>query len=86
MAALIVAAAQLADLVTGLNMPAHIYERNPIAAEILASPLLSIGVKAAETLLLVSIIVIARRKSPGIALFVAICGTAAGVLGAVNNV
>lgn len=81
-------AAQLADLVTGFVARPRGWtgtEHNPLAAALLASPLLALAAKLALLALVVSTVVIVNRSHPRAALTVLIVGVAAGMVGAYSN-
>ena len=74
--------AQLADLATGL-MVAH--ELNPIAAAAAQQPILGLALKLALIAFVVAVAEICDRERPGLARFVLLIGTLAGLAGALSN-
>ena len=74
--------AQLADLVSALAVAR---ELNPIAASIVARPLLALGLKLGLVALVVAVAEICDRRRPLLARVVLVIGTVAGVLGALSN-
>ena len=80
--------AQLADLITGyVQRPSGwtSVEHNPIAATLLATPLLAVAAKAALLALVASTVAIVRPTRPRLAALVLLVGTAAGIVGALSN-
>ena len=80
--------AQLADLITGYVQRPPGWtgiEHNPIAAALLATPLLAVAAKAALLALVVSTVAVVRSTRPRLAALVLVVGTAAGIVGALSN-
>ena len=74
--------AQLADLVLALVVAR---EMNPIAASLVAQPILGVALKIALIALVVATAEICERRRPGLARLVLIVGTLAGLAGALSN-
>jgi uncharacterized membrane protein YozB (DUF420 family) len=77
--------AQVADLVTALNMAPGKVELNPVGAELLALPLAAVAAKAALLGLLASVVAIIRHRRPQLARLIVLAGINAGVVGALSN-
>jgi hypothetical protein len=75
-------AAQVADLLTALAVAK---ELNPIAAAVAAVPMVGVALKTALIALVVATADICDRTRPGLARFVLVVGTVAGVIGALSN-
>ena len=74
--------AQLADLVLALVVAR---EMNPIAADIVARPILAVALKMALIALVVATAEICDRRRPGLARLVLVIGILAGLAGALSN-
>ncbi len=75
-------ATQIADLLTALAVAR---ELNPIAASVVRDPMLGVALKSGLIALVVATADICDRTRPGLARFVLIVGTVAGLLGALSN-
>jgi hypothetical protein len=75
-------AAQLADLVTALAVAK---ELNPIAAAVAAEAMIGVALKTSLIALVVATADICGRTRPGLARFVLVVGTVAGLISALSN-
>jgi hypothetical protein len=75
-------AAQVADLLTALAVAK---ELNPIAAAVAAEPMVGVALKTALIALVAATADICDRIRPGLARFVLVVGTVAGLIGALSN-
>ncbi len=74
--------AQAADLLSALVVAR---ELNPIAASLVAQPILGVALKVALVAFVVATAEICDRKRPGLARVVLVVGTIAGLAGALSN-
>lgn len=82
--AVMVASAQMADLITALNMQRH--ELNPVAAPLLGDPLAAFLVKASLVVLVVAAMRLQRRRHETVGRLVGVIAVLAGLFGALSNV
>ncbi len=76
--------AQLADLMTALNMAAYKTEINPVMIGVVNNPLAAVSIKTALLVYLVALVVVIKERKR-LANSIVALGTVFGIVGAISN-